>query len=152
MDTGKTDKDTDTASKCGPMELVMRVSGLTIRRTEEELFTMLMVTCLKVIGLSTKRMDREHITTPMAANTKEVGLMICKMAKEKRPGKIIRYTKANTIKAKNTVKALTFGQTGRFTLAFGSTTKFKAMGFTNGVMVEFMRASGLKIRCMVEAD
>lgn len=151
MGTGRTDKDTDTASKCGLMELDTKVSGLTIKRTEEVLFIMLMVTYSKVIGNLTRLMEKEHTTMPMAANTKGVGLMICKMARGKRPGKIIRHTEDNTSKAKNTVKELMFGLMGQFTLAIGSTTKFKAVAFINGLMAEFMRGSGLKIRCMAEA-
>ena len=91
--------------KSGPMAVDMRVTGLTIRQTVSENFSMLMVMCTRENGKTTRLMARELTLTLTGLDIKEIGEMTSNTDSVLRPGLTVPFMKDNILRAKRTARA-----------------------------------------------
>ena len=98
---GSEDSETDTENSNGRMVPGMRASGKTIGHTEKENSLILMEIYMKVTGSMTRPMATEFIITLMVLCTRATGEMICSMALVKRAGRMARFMKESTWRARS---------------------------------------------------
>ena len=99
VDNGLVASVTALANKHGQMEHAMKESGRTIRHMDVAFSTMLMVTSLMVSGAVIRLTALAPTIMLMGLNMREAGSMICRTVAARRPGKMVLYTKAFTVKA-----------------------------------------------------
>jgi hypothetical protein len=94
----------------------MKVTGLTIKQTGSVNYFTLTETFTKGSGKMIKPMVKVLILTQTVLVIKEIGEMINSTDSVSRLGLMVRFTKANTLRAKRTVKASLLSPMAQFTM------------------------------------
>jgi hypothetical protein len=100
------------------------------------------------IGEMIKQMGLAHTIMSMVLNMRVNGLMISNKEVERKHGKISQHMRVNTRQGRSTAKVAMYGLMEAYTKALGLIIKSRAMGFTNGQMVESFKVNGLIIKWM----
>ena len=135
-------------SRYGQIGHVMRGSGKTIEQMERVSSIMLMVMFSMVLGLTTRLMAMVCIYTLTVISTEDTGNRIFNMDSALRTGLMVLNTRANIMRAENTVGVNIPGLIQASMTGIGITTKYLEMGHMYGQMEGLTRGTGLTIRCM----
>ena len=147
MANGWAQSNMATECRFGQMELVMKASGLAIRRVGKENSGTLMEISSKVNGKTIKLMAMAFTFTAMVQDMKATGKTICSTAWEKKSGQTILCTRGFTKMEKSTAKAFTSGQMDPLMMELGFRIGLKVKALTPGMMAESTLVNGRIITC-----
>mmetsp|Transcript_41115 Transcript_41115/g.55862 ORF Transcript_41115/g.55862 Transcript_41115/m.55862 type:complete len:281 (-) Transcript_41115:48-890(-) len=133
--------------RSGLMDLFMKVTGKTIRQTEEVASFTPMVMYTLVSGKTTKLTAMVATTIQTVLVMKDTGLRISSTVRVLKNGLMVHATKVITKTVRNTEEASSCGLTDPLMMVISLTITFTERDCTLGPMVEDMTDNGTITRC-----
>ena len=114
-ESGGMSSERASGGRSGLMAVAMRVTGLTIRQTGSESYSMQTEMSTRASGRTTRPMARAHTLMQMGLATRVIGETINSTGSVLKLGLMALYMKGSTLKARRTARASSHSLMARYT-------------------------------------